>query len=89
MKQRLRRRGVAVAVLVFALASLPVTGLATLSPAVSRAADGCGAGCYYNTYYRSCQPFAPAAYPAGPNVTACVTASGRRGHVSGGVCISN
>jgi hypothetical protein len=83
------RRWATVAVLVFVLASLPVTGLANVSPAVSRAADACGVGWYYNTYYRSCQPFAPAAYPPGPNVTACVTATGRRGRVSGSVCVAN
>ena len=82
MKQWLRRWCV-VAVLVFALASLPLTGLMTVSLAVSRAANGCGVGWYYDSYARSCQPY------GGPNVTGCVSATGRRGHISAGVCISN
>ena len=80
------RRWVTVTGVVLALASLPVTGVATLSPAVSRAADACGVGWYYDHYFNACRPWAPAAYPAAPNVSVCVTAGGRRGRVSGSIC---
>ena len=82
MKQWLRRLCV-VTVLVFALAALPETGLMTASPAVSRANNGCGVGWYYDTYLRSCQPY------GGPSVTGCISASGRRGRITGGICVSN
>jgi hypothetical protein len=80
MKKWLRRCCV-VAVLVFALAALPETGLMTVSPAVSRAVNGCGVGWYYDTYLRSCQPY------NGPNITGCISAGGRRGRISGSICV--
>ena len=82
MKQWLRRRA-AVAVFVFALASMSAMALTTGSVAVSQAQVWCPVGWYYNNYTRSCQPV------PGPTVTACVSATGRRGYVSGGVCIRN
>jgi hypothetical protein len=82
MKQWLRRWCV-VAVLVFALGALPETGLMTAPPAVSRANNGCGVGWYYDTYMRSCQPY------GGPSISGCISASGRRGRISGGICVSN
>jgi hypothetical protein len=85
MKQWLRRWAT-VTGLVLALASLLVTGVATLTPAVSRAEDACGVGWYYNHAYNACQPYAPAAYPPPPNVSVCVSAGGRRGRVSGSIC---
>jgi hypothetical protein len=80
MKQWLRRRA-AVAVFVFALTSLSAMGLMTGS--VAWAQPWCPAGWYWDNYMRSCQPV------RAPNVTACVSATGRRGYVSGGVCIGN
>jgi hypothetical protein len=82
MRQWLRRR-VAVAVFVFALALMSAMSLTIGLVAVSRAQVWCPVGWYYNNYTRSCQP------TPGPTVTACVSATGRRGYVSGGVCIGN
>jgi hypothetical protein len=69
-------------VFVFALFSLAVMGLMTVSPA--SADNGCGIGWYYNTSAGACQP-----YTGGPNVTGCISATGRRGHVTAGVCVGN
>jgi hypothetical protein len=80
MKQWLRRRA-AVAVFVFALASLSAMGLMTGS--VAWAQPWCPAGWYWDNYMRSCQPV------RAPNVTACVSVGGRRGYVRGGVCVGN
>jgi hypothetical protein len=80
MKRWLRRRA-AVAVFVFALASMSVMALTTGS--VAGAQVWCPVGWYYNNYTRSCQPV------PGPTVTACVSATGRRGYVSGGICVGN
>jgi hypothetical protein len=82
MKRWLRRRA-AVAVFVFALASMSAMALTTGSVAVSWAQPWCPVGWYWNYYTNSCQP------RQGPAVTACFTATGRRGYVSGGVCIGN
>ena len=80
MKQWLRRWCL-VAVWAFALASVLVTELTTAAPALAN--NGCGVGWYYDTYLRSCQPY------GGPNITGCISASGRRGRISGGVCVGN
>jgi type IV secretory pathway protease TraF len=82
MKQWLRRRA-AVAVFVFALAAMSAMALTTGSVAVSHAQPWCPVGWYWDNYMRSCQPV------RAPSVTACVTASGRRGYVTGGVCVGN
>jgi hypothetical protein len=82
MKQWLRRRA-AVAVFVFALASMSAMALTTGSVAVSWAQPWCPVGWYWDNYTRSCQPV------RAPSVTACVTATGRRGYVTGGICIGN
>jgi hypothetical protein len=82
MKRWLRRRA-AVAVFVFALASMSALALTTGSVAVSGAQPWCPVGWYWDNWTRSCQPM------RGPTVTACVTATGRRGYVTGGVCIGN
>ncbi|MBV8349309.1 MAG: hypothetical protein JOZ49_17830 [Mycolicibacterium sp.] len=82
MRQWLRRR-VTVAVFVVALAVMSAMSLMTDSVAVSGAQVWCPVGWYYNNYTRSCQPV------PGPTVTACFTATGRRGYVSAGVCIGN
>jgi hypothetical protein len=82
MKRWLRRRA-AVAVFVFALASMSAMALMTGSVAVSQAQPWCPVGWYWDNYMRSCQP------ARAPTVTACVGATGRRGYVSGGVCIGN
>ena len=82
MKQPLRRWA-AVAAFVLALASLSAMALGTDSVAVSHAQVWCPVGWYWNGYTNSCQP------RPGPSVTACVSATGRRGYVSGGVCIGN
>ena len=82
MRQWLRRR-VTVAVFVVALAVMSAMSLMTGFVAVSWAQVWCPVGWYYNNYTRSCQPI------PGPTVTACVTANGRRGYVSAGVCIGN
>jgi len=74
-------RRVALAVFVFVLALMSAISL--IAGPVSRAQVWCPVGWYYNNYTRSCQPV------PGPTVTACVTATGRRGFVSGGVCIGN
>ncbi len=80
MKRWLRRRG-AVAVFVFALALMSAVSLMTGS--VAGAQPWCPVGWYWNYYTNSCQP------RPGPSVTACISATGRRGYVSGGVCIGN
>ena len=80
MKHWLRRRA-AVAVFVFALTSM--MALTTGSVAESWAQPWCPVGWYWDNYMRSCQPV------RAPTVTACVSATGRRGYVSGGVCIGN
>jgi hypothetical protein len=82
MRHWLRRR-VAVVVFVFVLALIAAMSLMTGSVAVSSAQVWCPVGWYWNGYTNSCQP------RPGPTVTACVSASGRRGYVSGGVCIGN
>ena len=82
MKQWLRRRA-AVVVFVFALASMSVMALTTGSVAVSQPPPWCPVGWYWDNWTRSCQP------ARAPTVTACFTATGRRGYVSGGVCIGN
>jgi hypothetical protein len=78
MKQCLRRP----ALFVFALLSLAVMGLLAVAPA--SADNGCGIGWYWNNAAAACQP-----YGNGPNVTGCISATGRRGHVTAGVCVSN
>jgi hypothetical protein len=78
MKQRLRRP----TLFVFALFSLAVVGLTTVAPA--SADNGCGIGWYWNNAAAACQP-----NTGGVNVTGCVSATGRRGHVTAGVCVSN
>ena len=78
MKQWFRRRA-AVAVFVFALASM----MALTTSSVAGAQPWCPVGWYWDNYMRSCQPV------RAPTVTACVSATGRRGYVSGGVCIGN
>jgi hypothetical protein len=80
MKRWTRRRA-AVAVFVFALASM--MALTTGSMAESWAQPWCPVGWYWDNWTRSCQPV------RAPTVTACVTATGRRGYVTGGVCIGN
>jgi hypothetical protein len=75
------RHRVAVAVFVFGLALLSAISL--ISDSVAVAQVWCPVGWYYNNYTRSCQPV------PGPTVTACFTATGRRGYVRGGVCIGN
>jgi type IV secretory pathway protease TraF len=78
MKQWIRR-ATAVAGFVFALTSM--TTLTTHS--VAGAQPWCPVGWYWDNYARACQPV------RAPNVTACISASGRRGYVTGGVCIGN
>jgi hypothetical protein len=78
MKQWFPRRA-AVAVFVFALTSM----MALTTSSVAWAQPWCPAGWYWDNYMRSCQPV------RAPTVTACVSATGRRGYVSGGVCIGN
>jgi type IV secretory pathway protease TraF len=80
MKRWLRRRAAA-AVFVFALALMSAMALMTAS--VAEAQPWCPVGWYWDNYTRSCQPV------RAPTVTACVSATGRRGYVSGGVCIGN
>jgi hypothetical protein len=80
MKQWFRRRA-AVAVVVFALASM--MALTTDSVAVGQPPPWCPVGWYWDNYMRSCQPV------RAPTVTACISATGRRGYVSGGICIGN
>lgn len=82
MKQWLRRRA-AVAVFVFALASMSAMALTTGSVGVSGAQPWCPVGWYWDNWTRSCQPV------RAPTVSACFTATGRRGYLSGGVCIGN
>jgi type IV secretory pathway protease TraF len=77
MKQWLRRRA-AVAVFVFALASM----MALMTASVAEAQPWCPVGWYWNSYTNACQPVAP-------QVTACVSVGGRRGYVRGGVCVGN
>ncbi len=78
MKRWLRRRA-AVAVFVFALASM----MALTTDSVAWAQPWCPVGWYWNNYTNSCQPV------AAPQVTACVSVGGRRGYVRGGVCVGN
>ena len=78
MKRWLRRRA-AVAVFVFALASV----MALTTDSVAWAQPWCPVGWYWNNYTNSCQPV------AAPQVTACVSVGGRRGYVRGGVCVGN
>jgi hypothetical protein len=78
MKHWLRRRA---AVLVFAVASISAMALTTDS--VAGAQPWCPVGWYWDNYMRSCQPV------RAPTVTACISATGRRGYVSGGICIGN
>jgi hypothetical protein len=78
MKQWFRRRA-AVAVFVFALTSM----MALTTSSVAWAQPWCPVGWYWDNYMRSCQPV------RAPTVTACVSATGRRGYVSAGVCIGN
>ena len=78
MKQRLRRP----TLFVFALWSLAAVGLTSIAPA--SADNGCGIGWYWNYSAAACQPNS-----GGVNATGCVSATGRRGHVTAGVCVSN
>jgi type IV secretory pathway protease TraF len=78
MKRWLRRRA-AVAVFVFALTSM----MALTTDSAAWAQPWCPVGWYWNNYTNSCQPV------RAPTVTACISAKGRRGYVSGGVCIGN
>jgi hypothetical protein len=65
------------------------------SAAVSQADDGCGVGMYYNWDTDQCEPWAQA--PGNvyvnpvpvlvPNFSACVSATGRRGHVTASGCV--
>jgi type IV secretory pathway protease TraF len=80
MKQWLRRRA-AVAVFVFALASM--SAMALMTGSVAWAQPWCPVGWYWDNYMRSCQPV------RAPNVTACVTATGRRGYVTATGCVGN
>jgi hypothetical protein len=80
MRQWLHRRVVA-AIFVFAMTSM--MALTTSSVAGSQPPPWCPVGWYWDNWTRSCQPV------RAPNVTACVSATGRRGYVSGGVCIGN
>jgi hypothetical protein len=78
MKQWFRRRA-AVAVFVFALTSM----MALTTGPVAWAQPWCPVGWYWDNWTNSCQP------ARAPTVTACISAKGRRGYVSGGVCIGN
>ena len=78
MKQCFRRRA-AVAVFVFALASM----MALMTASVAEAQPWCPVGWYWDNYTNACQPV------AAPQVTACVSVGGRRGYVRGGVCVGN
>ena len=78
MKRWLRRRA-AVAVFVFALASM----MAVMTASVAEAQPWCPVGWYWDNYTNACQPV------AAPQVTACVSVGGRRGYVRGGVCVGN
>jgi hypothetical protein len=78
MKQFLRRPTL------FVLALLSMAGVALAVVAPASADNGCGIGWYWNNAAAACQP-----YNGGPNVTGCISATGRRGHVTAGVCVGN
>jgi hypothetical protein len=71
---------------VIALTSAPVAIMTTLSPAVSLA-DVCVSGQVLNDAGVCVNVVPPPPPPPQPEGTACVTATGRRGHVSGGACV--
>jgi hypothetical protein len=67
---------------VFTLLCMAVVALTAIAPAT--AGNGCGLGWYWNNVAAACQPNS-----GGVNVSGCISATGRRGHVTGGVCINN
>jgi hypothetical protein len=78
MKQFCRRP----TLFVFALLSMAAMALAAIAPA--SADNGCGIGWYWNNAAAACQPNS-----GGVNVSGCISATGRRGHVTAGVCVTN